>query len=332
MFFLNCWVLFFSPLLIFSLYKAKKSKKDLGFKFSSGELVKNLKPSLKIRLCNALAYLKYLAFLLILLAIARPQSPVKGSKINIEGVDIVLTIDCSSSMLSEDFKIKEKRVNRIEVVKKVVYDFIEARESDRIALVVFGGRPYTVSPLTLDHNWLLKNLDRVQVGMLEDNTAIGLAISSSLSRLKKSNAKTKIIILLTDGRNNAGEVSPDAATELAMATGVKIYTIGAGTEGAVPCPVTDESGNIIGYRSIRMDIDESMLKRIAQKTNAKYYRATDFDSLKNIYREIDKLEKSPIVGKQHSQYNELFTIFLAAALFILISEFILTNTIFRRIP
>jgi len=267
----------------------------------------------------------------ILLALARPQFPMEQSKIKTEGIDIVLLVDVSTSMLAEDFELDGRRVNRLEVAKDVVKDFIDGRPNDRIGIVAFAGRAYTVCPLTLDHNWLLQNLDRVKIAMVEDGTAVGSGIASALNRVKDANAKSKVIILLTDGVNNAGKISPITAAEAAKTLGIKVYAIGAGTDGLAPYPVRDFFGNTV-YQPIKIEIDEATLKKIAQETNAKYFRATDTESLKHIYREIDKLEKTAIEEKGYVEYKELFPMFLIPGLILLLLEVLLTNTFLRRIP
>ena len=198
-------------------------------------------------------------------------------------------------------------------------------------MIAFAGRAYTVCPLTLDYNWLLENLKRVKVGMIEDGTAIGDGIAASLNRLRGSRAKTKIIILLTDGRNNAGSISPLTAAQAARALGVKIYTIGAGTKGYASYPVKDFFGNTV-YRKIKIDLDEGTLKKIAHQTHGKYFRATDTSSLRETYKEINRLEKSPIKEKGYLRYKEWSYIFINLALIVLLLEIILENTVFVKIP
>ncbi len=312
------------------LYSKKKSKQS-GIRFSSEDFLNKLKSSFKIRLAQNLIFLRLAALILITLALARPQSPVADSKIQSQGIDIVLAIDCSTSMLAEDFKISNRRQNRIEAVKDVVKDFIKARKNDRIAIVAFAARAYTVCPLTLDYGWLLENLERIKAGMIEDGTAIGSGIASSLNRLKETIAKSKIVILLTDGRNNTGKISPVTAAEAAFALKIKVYTIGAGTKGLAPYPMKDFFGNTV-YQAIQIDIDEDTLMKIASITNAKYFRATDTESLRKIYKEIDQLEKTTIEDKGYLEYNELFPMFLIPGLIIFFIEIILANTVSRKIP
>jgi len=328
----NPFVLILIPIvLLFFLYKQKKQVSESGFKFSSGELVGKLNGTFKLRLSQNLIYVRILAVILLIFALARPQSPVADSKIQSEGIDIVLAIDCSTSMLAEDFKLGGQRQNRVEVVKNVVKDFIMGRKNDRIAIVAFASRAYTVCPLTLDYGWLLDNLERVKTGLIEDGTALGSGIATSLNRLKDSKAKSKVVILLTDGRNNTGKISPLTASEAARALKIKVYTIGAGSKGPVPYPVKDFFGNTV-YQPIQIDIDEDTLIKIADMTGAKYFRATDTESLRKIYKEIDELEKTTIEEKGYLEYNELFNVFLILSLMFLLLDIVLSNTILRKIP
>ena len=324
-------LLFLLPaVILLFLYANKKSKKP-GIHFSSEGFLSGLEPSLKVWLSKNIIFLRISAVFLIVLAIARPQTAIEETKIQTEGIDIVLTIDCSTSMLAEDFKLRGKRVNRLAVVKDVVKSFIEGRRNDKVGMVAFAGRAYTVCPPTLDYGWLLRNLDRVKIGMIEDGTAIGSGLSAALNRLKDIEAKGKVVILLTDGRNNAGKISPFTAAEAAKALGVKVYTIGAGTKGLAPYPAKDFFGNTV-YQPIEIEIDEETLMKISSATDAKYYRATDTKSLRKIYEEIDRLEKSPIEEKGYLDYKELFPVFLFPGLILLFLEIFLKNTFLRRIP
>ncbi|MBU0547203.1 MAG: VWA domain-containing protein [Candidatus Omnitrophica bacterium] len=325
-------VLILIPIIILLfLYNRKKQGSVAAFKFSSGELVGKLKGSFKLKLSQNLIYLRLLTVVLLIFALTRPQTPVADSKIQSEGIDIVLAIDCSTSMLAEDFKLGGQRQNRVEVVKNVVRDFIKGRKNDRIAIVAFASRAYTVCPLTLDYGWLLDNLERVKTGLVEDGTAIGSGIATSLNRLKDAKAKSKVVILLTDGRNNTGKIAPLTAAEAAKALKIKVYTIGAGGKGPVPYPVKDFFGNTV-YQPIQIDIDEDTLIKIANMTGAKYFRVTDTESLRKIYKEIDGLEKTVIEEKGYLEYNELFSVFLILALSILVLDIVLSNTILRKIP
>jgi Ca-activated chloride channel family protein len=324
------FLLILVPLAVYLTRRMGNASRS-SFRFSDKDLVKKLRPSLPIIISRNLVYLRAFCLALIVVAAARPQSFVEETRIYVEGVDIVLAIDTSTSMRAMDFEIGGRRVNRLYVVKKEVEDFIRKRTSDRIGMVAFAALPYTVCPLTLDHDWLEKNLERVRIGMVEDGTAIGSAISSSLNRLKDTKAKGKIIILLTDGINNAGKISPLVAAEAAKTLGVRIYTIGAGKRGLAPYPMKDVFGNEV-LRPVSIEIDEELLKKIADITGGRYYRATDAESLRGIYNEIDKLEKVPIEEIGFSSFNELFPVFLVPALILLLLEVIISNTVLRRLP
>ena len=329
--FQNPLLLLLIPLVLVGGYCLRKRKIKANLAFSTDRLLKGVKPSLKVLLSKNVYLLRIIALCLIAVALARPQEPLEESKIETEGIDIVLALDVSTSMLAEDFTLRGKRVNRLDAVKDVVQKFIQGRENDRIGLVAFAARAYTVSPLTLDYNWLLQNLERVKIGMIEDGTAIGLGLASSLNRLKDTKAKSKVVILLTDGRNNAGDISPSLAAEAARSLGIKVYTIGAGTKGLAPYPARDFFGNKV-YQSIKIDIDEDTLIDIAAKTGAKYFRATDTKSLREIYSEIDEMEKTPVEEKGYLEYKELFSRFLGIALALILLEVGLSNTILGRIP
>ncbi len=319
------------PIVFLIFEYLRRRQKFSGFKFSSGSLLRGLSSSFKLKLSKVMIYLRAAGLTLLIFVLARPQSPVEDSKIQSEGIDIVLAIDCSTSMLAEDFKLGVRRQSRIEVVKDVVKDFIKARKDDRIGLVAFAARAYTASPLTLDYGWLLENLARLKTGLIEDGTAIGAGIASSLNRLRDTKAKSKVVILLTDGRNNIGNISPLTASEAAKALKIKIYTIGAGSKGLAPYPVKDFFGNTV-YQPVEVDIDDELLKKVADLTGGKYFRATDTASLRQIYREIDRMEKTVIEDKGYAQYNELFGYFLLPGLVLLILEIVLGNTYLRKLP
>ena len=265
-------------------------------------------------------------------ALARPQGGLAESRVATEGIDIMLAVDVSSSMLAEDFTLAGTRANRMAAVKAVVADFISGRASgDRIGLVLFAARPYTQCPLTLDHGWLRANIERAEIGMIEDGTAIGSALATSVARLEKSDGKSKIVILLTDGQNNAGKVSPATAAEAAKALGYRVYTIGAGTRGVAPYPARDLFGNLV-YRPVPVDIDEEMLREIAGATGGRYFRATGTETLKQIYGEIDALEKSPHAGLQYREYRELYPWLLIPGIMLLAAELLLSRTVLRVLP
>ncbi|MDD5634689.1 MAG: VWA domain-containing protein [Candidatus Omnitrophica bacterium] len=323
-------LLLFIPPAVFIL-KKMETRLQSSLRFSDTELVKKLRPSFKIWLSRNLIYLRAFSLVLLIFALARPQSVTEETKINIEGIDIVLVLDTSTSMRALDFTIRGRMVDRLEAVRGVVFDFIKKRPNDRIGMVAFSAFAYTICPLTLDHAWLEKNMDRVKTGMIQDGTAIGSAITAALNRLKDKPSKGKIIILLTDGCNNAGSIAPLSAAEAAKALGVKIYTVGAGTKGEAPYPVPDMFGNIV-IQKVKVEIDEDLLKKIADTTGGIYYRATDTESLQEIYDEIDRIEKTPIEETGYNIYDELFWYFLMPGLILLILEVVIANTYLKRIP
>ncbi len=278
-----------------------------------------------------LAFLGLLAFALLIIALARPRHGKGSAEVEASGIDIVLTLDVSGSMEALDFKLVAKPANRLEVVKSVVAKFVGERPNDKLGMVAFAGRPYLVSPLTLDHEFLAKRLAGVQLGQVEDGTAIGSAIASSVSHLRDSNAKSRIIILLTDGVNNAGAVNPLTAAEAAKALGIKIYTIGAGTRGEAPVPVRDAFGRT-RLQTMKVEIDEEMLRQVAAATGGQSFRATDTDSLEKIYAAINQLETTTRKLKQYQQYDELYLWFLVPGLGLLLLELVLSQTRFRRLP
>jgi Ca-activated chloride channel family protein len=302
-----------------------------GVTFSSTASLLRLGMRRRSRAGALLASLSYLALASFIVALARPQLGSEITRVQASGVDIMLLLDVSRSMLSEDFSIGSSRASRIEVVKKVTEQFIRKRPNDRIGIIAFAGLPYLVSPLTLDHDWLIQNLDRTRIGLVEDGTAIGSAIASGANRLKDKEAKTKLIVLLTDGDNNAGKVMPLTAAEAAKALGIRIYTIGAGTKGEAPFPFTDPFGRTV-YRNVPVDFKEDTIRDIAKIANGIAYRATDTKSLEKIFGEIDKLEKSKVEVEKIARYRDLFPWFLVAGLACLGAEILLSQTLWRRLP
>lgn len=322
------WLLLLLPLLAF--WRGRKGQ-SASVQYSSAELVRQVARDRKFNPGRLLFALRLLGLACLIVALARPQFGQGTMEIQSSGIDIVLAVDISGSMRALDFKIGGTPTARIEVVKTVVSQFIEDRENDRIGMIVFAGRPYLVSPLTLDHSWLQQNLSRVKIGTVEDGTAIGSAIAASVNRLRNQKSKSKIVVLLTDGVNNSGNIPPETAADAAKALGIKVYTIGAGIRGEAPIPVTDA----FGRQRIAMatvDVDEEVLKRVADVTGGKFYRATDTDSLKNIYSEINRLEKTTTTIKKFEHYEELFYWFLIPGLTLLSVEFILAHTWLRRLP
>lgn len=322
----------FSGLLVLAIILISGfAKGKASFVFPSKDLLDGIKPTFKLRFSRYLILFRAAAILLFIMALARPQTVLEGSKTVSEGVDIVLALDTSTSMLAEDFRMGPNRVNRFDVVKDVVKEFIRKRVDDRVGLVAFAARAYTVCPLATDYSWLNENLDRVRVGMIEDATAIGSAIATSVNRLRTSKTKSRVIILLTDGVNNAGTISPLVAAEAAKALKIKVYAICVGSKGLVPYPLKDVYGRTV-YKNIPIEMDEEVLKKIADLTGAKYYLASDTETLRKIYDDINKLEKSNIEHYGYREYDELFYFFLIPGLIILAVEILLCNTIFMRIP
>jgi len=268
--------------------------------------------------------LQCIAFVLIVLAMARPQYKNTTVERNAEGIDIVLDIDISTSMKAEDLK-----PNRLEAAKNVAKDFINKRVSDRIGLVLFARKSFTLVPPTLDYDLVKRLLGDVEMGVVEDGTAIGMGIATAVNRLKKSQAKSKVIILLTDGQNNSGEIDPVTAADLAKTYGIKIYTIGAGTRGTAPYPVKDP---IFGnrYQNVKVNIDEKMLTKIANMTGGEYFRATDTKKLKNIYDQIDKLEKTKIDEVIYTDYKDLYARFLLPGILLLVLSVVSDQFVFRN--
>jgi Ca-activated chloride channel family protein len=299
--------------------------------FSSTAPLRSLGRNAESKAGNFLAALFYLALALLILALARPQQGRTISHVEASGIDIMLLIDVSKSMLAEDFTIGGQRANRLDTLKRVTEKFIEGRPNDRIGIIAFAGRPYLVSPLTLDHDWLLQNLERIRIGLVEDGTAIGSAIASGANRLKEKESRSKVLILLTDGDNNAGKVSPETAAEAVKTLGMKLYAIGAGTRGTAPFPFSDPFGRTI-YREVRVDFNDEALKRVAQIADGQFYRATDTRSLEGIYGQIDKLEKSTVEMDQYKQYRDLFPWFIGGGLGLLVLETLLAQTLWRKLP
>lgn len=326
--FANPWLLLallMLPLLL--VYDRWQRKRSPALRFSSLAGLRKIAPAWPQWARRALLGARLLAVALLVLALARPQKGYTEEDILTEGVDIMITLDVSGSMAAEDFSPR----NRLYVAKEVVKQFIEGRRYDRIGMVIFAADSYTKCPLTLDYGVLLRLLDDVQLGTVRDGTAIGTALATSVNRLKPTKAKSKIIILLTDGVNNAGEIDPVTAADIAKAFGLKIYAIGVGKKGFAPFPVNDPFGGK-RYVQVPVEIDENMLRQIAQATDGQYFRATDRDSLEKIFKTIDSLEKSEVQVKSYSHYDERFGLFLFPAMGLLLLETVLSHTRFRKLP
>jgi len=319
------WLLALLPLLAL-LYGKRGAAPALTF--SSTSLAASLATAKKARPGTLLLLLRLVVLFLLILALARPQQGSSTTEIKASGIDILLAVDVSGSMEAMDFTLDNKPANRLDVVKKVVEEFIEQRPNDRIGLLAFGGRPYLVSPLTLDHDWLKKRLESLQVGMVEDGTAIGSAIGSGTNRLRDKKSKSRIMIILTDGMNNSGRIPPLLAAEAAETLNIKVYTIGAGSRGEAPMPVTDSFGRKRLVR-VRVDIDELTLTKVAELTGARYFRATDTASLEKIYDEINTMETTTRTIKKFEHYRELFPFFILTGLALIFVEIALTR---RKLP
>jgi Ca-activated chloride channel family protein len=275
--------------------------------------------------------MRWLALVLLIVALARPRVGEGHTTVKASGIDIVVALDLSMSMAAEDFEIRGERVNRVAAAKDVLRRFVKRRPNDRIGLVAFAKRAYVAAPLTLDHDFLLSRLEQLRLGLVEDGTAIGSAITAALNRLRDLPSKSRIVILMTDGQNNSGKVPPMTAAEAAEALEVKIYAIGVGTRGVAPYPQTDAFGQI-RYVPMKVDIDEQLLTKIAENTGGKYFRAVDADSLKSIYDDIDQLETTTAEMHTYQHYDEVFGWFAVPALILILLEVVLGNTVWRKLP
>lgn len=312
------------PMVAWYVYKLSKSQASM--QVSSSEAFDLPEAKSWIVYARHLPFvLRMLAIALLIVILARPQSTNSWSNSSTEGIDIMLSMDISGSMLAQDLK-----PNRLEAAKDVAASFINGRPNDNIGLVLFSGESFTQCPLTTDHTVLLNLFKDIQSGMIQDGTAIGLGLANAVSRIKDSQAKSKVIILLTDGSNNAGEIAPVTAAEIAKTFGVRVYTIGVGTKGMAPYPFQTAFG--VQYQNIPVEIDEATLKQIASTTGGQYFRATDNASLKEIYSEIDQMEKTKISVREYSKKQEEYKSWALIAFALLLIEILLRNTLLRNIP
>ena len=322
------WALTVLPLVF--LWRGRRGP-VAAVEYSDISLARDVARRTRSRIGWVVGLLPILAAALMVVGLARPQRTHSRTEVTVNGIDIVLGLDVSGSMEALDFSVGNQRLNRIAVVKAVVSQFIDERPNDRIGLIAFAASPYIVSPLTLDHDWLLQNLERVDVGIGEDGTAIGSAIAAGVNHLRTTAAKSKVVILLTDGVNNSGKISPLAAAEAARALGVKVYTIGVGVRGKAPIPVKDEKGQIHVVTMI-VDVDEKTLQAVANETGGRFYRATDTDSLQKIYEQINQYETSEQSVQKFEHVEELYRWALYPALGLLGLGVLLQQTRFRRLP
>ncbi len=298
---------------------------DASLQISSNQMLQNIQKSNRLRFMHLPFILRMLSLVFLILALARPQASNSWRTENTEGIDIVVSMDISGSMMAEDLK-----PNRLEAAKKTAIEFVLSRPNDNIGLVVFSGESFTQCPLTTDHAVLVNLFNAIKFGMIEDGTAIGLGLANAVNRIKDSKAKSKVIILLTDGSNNRGYIAPITAAEIAKSFAIRVYAIGVGSYGMVNIPVQTPLG--IQYQQMDSEFDEESLKNIAEMTGGKYFRATDNNKLRNIYQEIDQMEKTKISVKEYSKKNEEYYLFALVAFLLLLTEILLRNTVFRKSP
>jgi Ca-activated chloride channel family protein len=325
------WFLLLLLLLPVAAWWRGRQGKPAAFVYSSVQLVRGVANISRSNAGRLLAALRWATLALGIVGLARPQFVESETAVKASGIDIVVAIDLSGSMESEDFELKGRRVNRLQIAKEVLHQFIDKRPGDRIGLVAFAGKAYVAAPLTLDHDFLAMNLDRLQLHTIEEGTAIGSGLSAAVNRIREVKSKSKIVILMTDGQNNSGKVQPLTAAEAAQALGVKVYTIGVGTHGTAPMPTTDMFGRK-RYVQIEVDIDEKTLTEIATKTAGEYFRADSTDTLRKIYARIDQLEKTEVEVKRFVHIKELFHWAVGPALGLFLVEILLAHTVWRRLP
>lgn len=309
-----------------------KQGKPPAFVYSSVQLVRGILNVTRTRSGAFLAALRWLILAMLIIALAQPRLTKSETRVTASGVDIVVALDMSGSMASEDFEVGRERLSRLAMAKEVLKKFIEKRPNDRIGIVAFATQAYIASPLTLDHEFLLQNLARLELGTIDNNrTAIGSALSTAINRLRELKSKSKIVILMTDGQNNSGKVAPLTVAEAAQTLGVKVYTIGVGMRGMAPMPQFWQ-GRKVGYQMQPVDIDEDTLQKIANMTGGKYYRADNSQKFQAIYTEIDKLERTEAEVKKFAHHDELFAWVITPGLGLLLLEVLLRHTIWRRLP
>jgi Ca-activated chloride channel family protein len=316
---------------LFAWLKGRRGQPG-AFVYSSIGLVAGLTRASRSRAGAFLSAVRWVALSLFIIALAQPRLMKSETKVTASGVDIAVAFDLSGSMMSEDFVVHGERVSRFDMARNCLRDFIDQRPNDRIGLVVFAAQAFIATPLTLDHDFLQETLQRLEIGVIDENrTAIGDALSTSVNRLREVKSKSKIVILMTDGQNNSGIVAPLTAAEAAKALGVKVYTVGIGKQGTAPMPVYS-NGQKVGYQEVPVDVDEGTLQQIAKMTGGNYYRADNAEKFRQIYREIDKLEKTEMEIKKYSQFRELFPWFVTGGLAFLLMEIVLGQTVLRRLP
>jgi len=330
--FAHPYLLLLLLLLPLAAWLKGRTGRQPAFLYSSVQLVRGITGITRSRAGSILLKIRWLVLALFLVGLARPQWGEGETTVSASGIDIVVALDLSTSMSSEDFTLGGQRVNRLAIAKDVLKKFVARRPNDRIGLVAFAGQAYIAAPLTLDHDFLLQNLERLDLATPDkDGTAIGSALTAGLNRLRDVKSKSKIVILMTDGQNNSGKVPPLTAAEAAQTLAVKTYTIGVGTRGLAPIPYIDQFGRK-RYTEQPVDIDEATLKQIADRTGGKYFRADNTETLRSIYDEIDRLEKTEVEVKKFQRYRELFPWFVLPGMVLLLLELILAHTVWRKLP
>jgi Ca-activated chloride channel family protein len=324
------WLLVFGLLLVPVCYRYWNRVGSARIRFSSLAPFRGISPSLSAQLRHSLLVFRCMGIGLCVIALARPQAGQKETEILTEGVDIMLCLDTSGSMRALDFEREGQRTDRLDVVKEVVKAFIQKRKNDRIGMVVFGDQAFTQCPLTMDYGVLLSFLERIEIGMAGDSTALGSALATGVKRLKDVPGKSKVIILVTDGRNNVGRIPPETAADVAKTYKVKVYTVGVGVEGESPFLMETLFGKRYVYQKV--DLDEETLRHIADTTGGLYFRAEDTASLEKIYEQIDQMERTEVKVKEYMEYEELFARFAFPGLLCILVGFALENTRFRKIP
>ncbi|MDD2732470.1 MAG: VWA domain-containing protein [Desulfuromonadaceae bacterium] len=318
------------PTLLLSGYAWRK-KSHSQIIFPALSLFAEIPPTIRSRCAASLPGVRILAIMLVVIALARPQLQLREATATSRGIDLLLALDVSTSMLAVDRAVSANDRSRFKIARKVTRDFISRRSGDRIGMIAFAARPYPVAPLTLDHQWLNGVLDQLEIGGIEDGTALGDGLLAAVNRLRASPAKSRAIVLVTDGRNNAGSVQPLVAAQAAHTLGIRVHTVGIGGQGAAAFPVEDPLGGVT-YRQVTADLDEATLRGIARTTGGQFYRATDGAALRKVFAEIDLLERRPIEEKVSISYRELFPPVLLAALLLLTVDTILRTTWLRRNP
>jgi Ca-activated chloride channel family protein len=334
------WLLLLLLAIPLLAYWRGKAGPAAALTFSSTTALRSIGKSSAARAGKFLRSLFLLSLAILTIAMARPQLGKSLTQVEASGIDIMVVLDVSGSMLTKDFTVGGESATRIDAIREVTRKFIDGRPNDRIGIIAFAGRPYVVSPMTLDHDWLTKNLERVRIGLVEDGTAIGSAIAAAANRLNDKKSKSRVIVLLTDGENNTGKIPPNTAAEAVKALKIKFYAVGAGINGVAPTPVfnpqngkplTDMFGNVV-YQNQRVHFNEAGLKEVARIADGQFFRATDTKSLEQIFGDIDKLEKTTVSVKKYQQYRDLFPGLIMAGCGLLIAQILLAQTIWKKLP